>query len=189
MKLRTDNRFSTDDQAVFERFYLDNVRLFTNFGFGIIPETETVRDIVQEAFIGLWDRREILQSVDHTKAFLYTSIHNRLLNVLRNRKVATRHAEKMRGQHNEDSFRDLIIETEMYEFLCRKIESLPPMQQKVIWLHSEGLTNEQIAQKLEISVNTVLTHKQRAKSALKGYFDTFTCTAVLSLLDFFSSRV
>lgn len=186
VKLRADDSFSIDDQAVFERFYMDHVRMFTAFGLGIVPETETVRDAVQDAFITLWNRKDMLRSPEQARAYIYTSIHNRLLNVVRSRKVMDRHADKIREVYGNDSLRDLVIETEMYEFLCRRIESLPPMQQKVIWLHVEGLSNEQIAKQLGITVNTVLTHKQRAKSTLKGYLGTFSCAAVLGFLDIFS---
>lgn len=184
--MRSDPSSSVYDQAAFENFYRNHVRLFTSFGLSIVPEMETVRDIVQEIFINLWERKEVLHSPEHAKAFVYTSIHNRLLNVVRGRRVMDRHADKIRESYGEDSFRDLVVETEMYEFLCRKIESLPEMQQKVIWLHAEGLTNEEIARRLGITVNTVLTHKQRAKKALKGYLNAFSYTAILNLLSFFS---
>ena len=176
------NRTFADDQTAFESFHRQYVKLFIQFGFRFIPDMEAVRDIVQEAFIGLWNHREMLGNPDHAKAFLYRTIHNRAVNALRNRQVAARHAENLRQQSDEGSFRDIVIETEMYEFLCRKIEALPEMQQKVIWLHSDGLTNEEIAHRLGISVNTVLTHKQRAKKVLREWLSGFSCAILLDLL-------
>ena len=39
--------------------------------------------------------------------------------------------------------------------------------------------NQEIAKKLNISVNTVLTHKQRAKNELKNYIQYFAlCMAI-----------
>lgn len=189
MESRPDSRHEADRHIIFERFYVEHVRQFINFGLRIIPEMETVRDIVQEVFISLWDRQETVKSEEHAKSFVYTSIHNRLMNVLRSRKVVNHHALKMREQYDEGSFRDMVIESEMYEFLCRRIESLPPMQQKVIWLHAEGLSNEEIAQRLGITVNTVLTHKQRAKNTLKGYLVLLPGAAISGFLSFFFDRV
>ncbi len=168
---------------------MDNVRMFTAFGLGIVADMETVRDAVQEAFITLWNRHGMLHPEEKAKAWIYTSIHNNLLNVVRSRRMMDRHADGIREQYGDQSFRDMVIESEMYEYLCRRIESLPPMQQKVIRLHADGLSNEQIAKELGVTVNTVLTHKQRARSELREYRDKFSCAAVLLALDFFSQGV
>lgn len=70
---------------------------------------------------------------------------------------------------NQEDFRNSAVENELYDYLCQKIDMLPPMQRAVLWLHVDGLSNEEIAKQLNISVNTVLTHKQRARAVLREY--------------------
>ena len=112
------------------------------------------------------------------KAFLYATVRNRAINYLRDRQVELRNRENLARLQDEATFRDIAVEEETYDFLCRKIDSLPPMQREVLWMHVDGLSNEEIAEKLKISVNTVLTHKQRARSVLRDYLTSFSICLV-----------
>ena len=162
------------DQRACSSFYQKRVRLFYQFAFRFLDDEEVVRDVVQEAFLALWDRMDRFQNEEQIKAFLYTTIRNRALNYIRDRQVEKKNQALMMQLQDEVSFRDVVVEEEMYAFLCSKIELLPPMQREVLWMHVDGWSNEEIARKLNITVNTVLTHKQRAKRVLRNYFpDTF----------------
>lgn len=157
------------NKDAFHVFHQNNVRLFYHFGLRFIDDIEVVRDIVQEAFIALWQRSDDYLDDSHRKAFLYTTIRNRSINYLRDRQVEQKNRQRLWQLQDQDSFRNLAIEDELYDYLCQKIELLPPMQREVLWLHVDGLSNEEIASQLKISVNTVLTHKQRARAVLKDF--------------------
>ena len=156
-------------KAEFRIFHQKYVRLFYHLGLRFVDDIEVIRDIVQEAFITAWQRFDRFENEMQAKAFLYTAVHNRCINYLRDRQVEQKHREKLWSLQNEEVFRDAAIENELYDFLCQKIDSLPPMQRAVLWLHVDGLSNEEIAQRLKISVNTVLTHKQRARAVLREF--------------------
>lgn len=157
------------DKKNFRIFHQNYVRLYYQVGLRFIDDIEVVRDIVQEAFIAVWQRYGEFENELHMKAFLYTSIRNRCMNYLRDRQVEQKNREKLWRLQNEGDFRNIAIENELYDYLCRKIDMLPPMQRAVLWLHVDGLSNEEIAARLNISVNTVLTHKQRARAVLREY--------------------
>lgn len=159
------------DQGAFRVFHQKHVKLFYQFGLRFIDDMEVVRDIVQESFIAMWDRIHTFREEAHVKAFLYATIRNKAINYLRDREIEERNLGKLCQLQDDNVFRNMAIEEEMYNFLCRKIEMLPPMQREVLWMHVDGYSNDEIAKKLNITVNTVLTHKQRAKSELKGYLD------------------
>lgn len=167
-------RLVKKDPLAFRAFYQEHVRLFCQFGGRFIDDPEIVRDIVQEAFIAMWERIATFREEAHLKAFLYATIRNRSMNYLRDRQVELKSREKLLLLQNEIEFRNIAIEEEMYDFLCKRIERLPEMQREVLWMHVDGLSNEEIACKLNISVNTVLTHKQRAKSVLRNYIRYFS---------------
>lgn len=156
-------------KADFRIFHQKNVRLFYHLGLKFIDDIEVVRDIVQEAFIAVWQRYGEFENELHLKAFLYTTIRNRCINYLRDRQVEQKNREKLWLLQSQEDFRDTAVENELYDYLCRKIDMLPPMQRAVLWLHVDGLSNEEIAERLNISVNTVLTHKQRARAVLREY--------------------
>lgn len=153
----------------FRIFHQKYVKLFYHFGLKFIDDIEVVRDIVQEAFIAVWQKQDEFRDESHIKAFLYATIRNRSINHLRDRQVEQKNKETLYLLQDQNSFCNFAIENELYDFLCQKIDALPPMQKAVIWLHVDGLSNEEIARKLNISVNTVLTHKQRARMLLRDY--------------------
>lgn len=161
------------DQKAFRAFHQKHVKLFCQFGLRFIDDLEVVRDIVQESFIAMWDRINTFREEAHVKAFLYATIRNKAINYLRDRKIEERNIGKLFQLQDDCVFRNIAIEEEMYDFLCKKIERLPPMQREVLWMHIDGYSNEEIAKKLNITTNTVLTHKQRAKSELKSYLTAF----------------
>lgn len=175
------DKFVKGDQNAFRVFHQKHVKLFYQFGLRFIDDYEVVRDIVQEAFIAMWDRVETFREEAHVKAFLYATVRNKAINYLRDRQVEAKNRENLSRLRDDAEFRNMAIEEEMYDFLCHKIETLPPMQRDVLWMHVDGFSNEEIAEKLNISVNTVLTHKQRAKSVLKDYLKDFSVLLLVFL--------
>ncbi len=169
------------DPMAFRAFHQEHVRLFCQFCTRFIDDPEVVRDIVQEAFIAMWERIATFREEAHVKAFLYATVRNKSINYLRDRRVELRSRERLFQLQSEAEFRDIAIEEEMYDFLCKRIEMLSEMQCEVLWMHVDGLSNEEIAKKLNISVNTVLTHKQRAKNELRNYIRYFSLCITIFL--------
>ena len=52
-----------------------------------------------------------------------------------------------------------MIEEEVHRIVAQEIEKLPEEQRKVVYFHMEGKNNFEIAEIMQISVNTVKTHK------------------------------
>lgn len=169
-----DSRKISVDETTFQSFHQENVKLFIQFGMRFLEDVEVVRDLVQDAFVSAWERIETFNEEAHTKAFIYTFVRNRAINYLRNQKVGKRYQEELIRLENDATFVSVAVESEMYDILCKKIDTLSPMQTSILWMHVDGFSNEEIAEKLNISVNTVLTHKQRYKSILKSYLKTFS---------------
>ena len=62
---------------------------------------------------------------------------------------------------------DAIVREESSLIISQAIENLPAMGQQVLNMAIEGLSNQEIADILGISINTVRTHKSRAYKALR----------------------
>ena len=83
---------------------------------------------------------------------------------------------------SEGGFGDMVVEEEVYRLVMSEIEQLPPEQYKVITMHLDGKNNVEIANMLDVSVNTVKTHKARARQQLKVKLnDLFMISFVLGL--------
>ncbi len=81
-------------------------------------------------------------------------------------------------EENDPEFDEMFIETvreELLRQLWLYIDELPELQRKVIRMSIEGLSVNEIAEKLGISVNTVKTHKKRSFKQLRGKMKGDTC--------------
>lgn len=131
-----------------------------------IKDEDKSRDIAQEAFINLWNKREDYDSISSLKTFLYVSVKNLCLNYLRDTKeesiLGVELAEKV-----ESSFKNIVIEEESIRIINSAIENLPTQSSKIMKLALEGMKNMEIAENMGISVNTVKTLKYNGQKALK----------------------
>lgn len=83
---------------------------------------------------------------------------------------------------SEESLGNAVVEEEVHRVVMEEIDGLPQEQRRVILLHLEGKNNIEIAEVMEVSVNTVKTHKARARQQLKTKLqDLFVITFILGL--------
>ncbi|HEY4787251.1 MAG TPA: RNA polymerase sigma-70 factor [Bacteroidales bacterium] len=123
-------------------------------------------DISQEIFIELWHQRVKFESIDQVKAFLYLSVKNRCLNFSKHQRIKEKYTQTVNMNH-DPSFEERIIEAEVIQHLHNAIESLPNQQKQVIIHTLEGLSNHEISENMQISLNTVKFHKKAAYQQLR----------------------
>src|SRR5699024_6122392 len=107
------------------------------------------------------------------KTFLYVSVKNLCFNYIRNKKNTIDYTSP-EVQNKEATFKNYLIEEEAYRIIDDAVNALPPQSKKIIKMHLEGKQNKEIAETLNISVNSVKTLKYNAlsvlKHSLKDYF-------------------
>ncbi|MGQ1785437.1 MULTISPECIES: RNA polymerase sigma-70 factor [unclassified Saccharicrinis] len=125
-------------------------------------------DLTQEVFMNLWDKREELE-IQTYAGFLYTSIRHRCMNYLRAEQRRTIGNARLQ-QKNEGKVEDriLLIEEEVVRHIKKLLSEMPEQRRKVFELHMEGYSQQEIADKLDVSVNTIKTHKLKARQFLKA---------------------
>lgn len=131
-----------------------------------LNDEEQSKDIVQEAFINLWNVREAGEMVQSVKSYLYTSVRNSSLNYLRDHKKNTSFPVESLGER-DSVFKEVVIEEEAIALLYASIEKLPPQSSRIMKYVLQGKGNLEIAQEMGISVNTVKTLKYNAMRTLK----------------------
>lgn len=154
-----------NDVGGFKDFFEEQYPSFCIFANKYLQDKAVSADIVQEAFVYVWSKREYIRDAASAKSYLYKYIKNHCLNFLRDSK---RHQEILEEQAKLEVFyRDNIVEREAYEIIYHAIKDLSSQNQCVIELSLDGFSNKEIAEKLHITVNTVKTIKQRAFKALR----------------------
>ncbi len=151
-------------RLLFDEFYPS----MYHYAKRIVENKQAADDISQEVFMHLWDRRAELKITSYA-GFLYTSIRHKCMNYLRAEKIrALKRTEFEENISIQVDDRLLLIEEEMIREIRRLINQLPEQQQKVFELHLDGLGQQEIADELGISINTVKTHKLKARQFLKS---------------------
>jgi RNA polymerase sigma-70 factor (family 1) len=126
-------------------------------------------DVCQEVFVELWHQRDKFENYNQIKAFLYISIKNKCLNIIKHLKVETNYKNKILYLETEDDIQ--VIEVEVINQLNNAIEKLPDQQRMVIFYSMQGMKNEEIADVMQISINTVKLHKKTAYQTLRKTID------------------
>lgn len=157
--------FSLKDKQTFKSFFEDFYSSLCLFANKYLKDKDMSRDIVQDAFLYLWIKRADFSSPNLAKSYLYKYVKDRSLNYLRDK--GTRQKIELKRLESEVFFRDNLIEEETYLIIFNAIKKLSPQSQRVIELSLDGLKNQEIAEALSISINTVKTIKLRAFASLR----------------------
>jgi len=150
-------------------FYFANFVGFSSFASKFISNEEEVYDVIQEVFISFWEHNLEFKDSLAVKSWFYRSIQNSCLDIIKHNQVKKKYAIKeQEKEETNEFFLDEIIKQEAYSFLYSRIGDLPEMEKKVLMLALEGNSNPEIAELLNIKVNTVKTHKSRAYQVLRS---------------------
>lgn len=136
-----------------------------------------MEDVVQDAFVDLWHRRNAMDDTAHIKSFLYRAVYTKSLNVIKHRSVVSGYAaersalETMRltyyAPDNNPVDTDLENQ-ELREKIDAAINELPDKRRQIFkmsYLH--GMSNKEIAQVMDISVRTVEAQLYKALKYLR----------------------
>lgn len=151
-------------KSIFDRFYFP----LCSFAYRYIQNCDMVEDFVQEAFLKLWERRTEIKQLFEVKGFLYVCVKNLCLNYLKHQKVKIRNEEMLvKELESSEEFSGCILEKEVDGLIYEALRELPEHSRQIVILTMRGLSNDQIAENLLISVNTVKTLKLRAYQRLR----------------------
>lgn len=130
---------------------------------------DTAQEMVQEIFIKIWQNRYSLSQVNDADAYLFTILYRQ---IFRHYKKLALERKLLRLIAESPAFRNVTDETvlarESQRLINEAVAQLPPQQQQVFLLSKQqGLTREQVAEKLRISPNTVRNHLAEAIRHIK----------------------
>lgn len=176
-------RIESEDMKAFEGLFMDLYSSLCSVADHYLGDEASSKDIAQEAFIKLWDKREEFHSIISVKSYLYATVRNLSLNYIRdNRKNC-----KIRGvlpEIDDSDFKSVIIEEETIRALYAAIDKLPAQTSRIVQMSLKGIKNQEIAEKLGISVNSVKTLKYNAFHTLRKELGEELVWSLLLLLEF-----
>ena len=160
-------KFETGNIEAFEKLFLELYPRLCAVANHYLNDEEQSKDMVQEAFVNLWNAGNVSSTILSVKSYLYTAVRNLCLNYLRDyKKNVSFSIEQV--EVLDESFKAVVIEEETIAQLYASIENLSPQSSRIMKYVLQGKGNQEIAEAMGISVNTVKTLKYNAMRTLKN---------------------
>jgi RNA polymerase sigma factor (sigma-70 family) len=162
------NAFKANDEQAFEQIYRQNYSSLFRYGRSLVYDEDLVRDAIQEMFLNLHKYRQGLKSVDIILPYLLTSLKNTLFKEQSFlSKFDTFLPETNTEIIIEISIEEALIIQELSatqtQILNEALNNLPARQREAIHLKFyEGLSNQQIAEVMNINYQSVINFVQKA---------------------------
>jgi len=164
--MKTDKNVCNEN--VYSKIYLEYATTIWNFIFFKCGNQDEADDLVQEAFIKLWNNCEKVPP-EKAKSFLYKVVNNTFLNVVAHKKVILKHQTQYQHHNNDQSPQYIMEENEFKEKLQNAINNLTERQRTAFLLNRiEGKKYREIAEILDISVKAVEKRMSLALKALRS---------------------
>lgn len=155
---------NSDDAAFAEIYnrYWKPLYLSAN---NVLQVKDAAQDAVQEVFISLWKRRDIVH-IDSLQSYLHQAVRFQVFKAIRAEKTDLNFVNRLTLITKDILTEDPLLFKELETLYQQVIRTLPADEQEIFTLHREaGLTYKQIAAEKNISVKTV---EKKMSHALKG---------------------
>lgn len=178
------------DSTSFEMIFRSLYSSLCFFAEHLVHNSDDAEDIVEDVFVKLWNKQLKFESEQHLKAFLYRSAKNACLDFLKvHERTGSRNTlfAEERG-YCDDACLNEIIRAEIIAEVYQAIEQLSPQCSKIITMsYLDGKSNQEIADALKLSVQTVKNQKGRGLALLKQRLpnDKFQLLLLIPYLQFF----
>lgn len=164
--------FAANLEDKFNKFFEQYHLRLSLYAYRMVGSLEEAEDIVQTLFLNLLERAGELPPIESLKPYLFRAVHNASLNHLKKSKAKTFSQLILDPQLLIDEQEDYLrrrVEDELLWELLGAVEKLPPKAKEIFKMsYLEKMREREIAERLNISIHTVKSQKQRAKEILKG---------------------
>lgn len=156
------------DETAFEKIYKRYWVELYNSAYKRLPEKEKCKDIIQNVFADLWNRRNETD-IENPAAYLHTAVRFQVLKQItrspKNSFIATHFETELISPLSSD---DCILEKEAKTLIELYISALPEKRRNIFVMHYyEGLSTANIALKLNVSRKTVQNQLTNASHGLR----------------------
>lgn len=141
------------------------------YAHNIVDDADMAEDLVQNAFLSLWENRDDFEQETTVRSFLYLSVRRRAIDHLRHAKVEGKYRLSVQSESKDmelaiDEDED-ILDNEVYHRLFEAINELPDRQRELFLFYMQGKKNGEIAKAMNIAEETVRVQKKRALKSLR----------------------
>ncbi len=166
----------------FSKIYISYYPRLVRFAALFVAYEEDAENIVQDLFLGLWEKKDSLKDICNMNAYLYKLLKNKCLDYLKHQLVKDNFIDAARTVYEQEiTLRlqsleyvnpELGSEEKIEKIISNAVNALPPKCREIFILNRfDGLKYKEVAEKLNISVNTVETQMCIAFKKLRNNLD------------------
>lgn len=161
-----------DEKAFRSMWDIYYLKLF-HVALYFVRSKELSEEAVSDVFFNIWQKKELLPSIDNLDKYLYVAVKNQALQYLKKQAVQNREPIDL---YTVDFFHDQnnpelqFLDAEFQALVQQAIDSLPEKCKEVFRLHfSDKLKQREIGVLLDISEKTVGIHIMNAYKRIAQY--------------------
>lgn len=160
------------DAESFKREFLPFHRKLYCIAYRLLENAPDAEDLVQEAYLKMWDKREGLTIISNPEAFSVTLVKNMCFDLLRSGKhTLTRQNVELTEVHNVSQADNFEVRDEAHQVRCI-IAQLPEHQQRVVTLRDvKGYSFEEIEHVTGLNATNVRVQLSRARKKIREEFN------------------
>jgi RNA polymerase sigma factor (sigma-70 family) len=156
-----------NNHNAFEFIYRSHVHSY-RFARKTISSNEDCEEIVQDIFVDLWNRRDRIAHVTAIKPYLMSSVKYKIIRYIQHSKIKQKYCDHFKAF--EATYYAPEVNDEVVDYrsmILKEILDLPSRCQQVIRFRLENLSNEEIAEKMQIKKRTVENYVVTARDHLR----------------------
>ena len=155
----------------FDKIYTDNFTVLYLHALKMLGNTEEATDVVQDVFTIAWQRRNEIVIHSSLKAYLFRAVKNKVLDIYAHQAAVRKFHSTLDVNISISPEDDAAREQELMRLIEQEVSQLPEQMRMVFNMsRMEEKSNAEIAETLDISVNTVKTHLGRALKKIRTKF-------------------
>ncbi len=156
-------------EIAFEQVFKEHYKRLHGYAFTLLKDEDEAEEVVQNMFVKLWERKEQLHTLQSIPAYLYRSVYNDCMNVMKHEKVKARHQQFVKGTNTEaEGGHNAAALRELEQKLGSALAELPEQCRTIFQMSRfEELKYREIADKLGLSVKTIENQMGKALKLMR----------------------
>jgi len=163
---------SEENDFILEKLMIDYGNELVRLAFSYVKDAEIAKDMVQNTFIKCYKNLDSFRFDAQIKTWLYRITINECKDYLKSWNYKMVHVKSFINETAKSilpSTEKTVLDKYNNEEIKDTIFSLPKVYREVVYLYYyDSLTTDEIANVLDVSVNTVKTRLRRAKQRLES---------------------
>ncbi len=179
MPKRTENidrvlvmRMKRGDMKAFQELFVTYGEKLYEFSFSYLKDSFVAEEIVQDVFLRIWEIKDDIDEDRSFKSFIYQMTVNKVFNHMKHQVVRQKYEKYLLNSDHSfgDSPEAQLQLSELDQRIRALLQKIPEQQRNVFKLSRiEGLSNPEIADKLNLSIRTVENQIYRTTKFLKEH--------------------